>query len=779
MVDASRPRRPTDCRYLTYTLVEGLRQQSLEHMIERMTTSAARGKRGGTSVAGSGIPSPSPDSAAPPVGWATGPLGRVQAAEREIARQTAVRARAVAEFAASRPSSADRQPGEPGCASAATRAARAEILAPVSEWAAQELTIALSITRSAAETLLRHSLVLVEQLPSTLAALEAGVIHTGHLWTFLDRVAAVADPAARAAVEADLLRWLSGRVTTPAQLSDKARRVVLARDPRGAAERLARAIRRRGVFAAPGRDDGMATLTAVLSTPEARACLDVLGRYADALVDADLDPAAGGAQPRTRGQRMADCLVDLVLRPGETDLPTVQAQLLIVASVETLAGGDQPGEVDGQPVPAEVVRALARRFGLVPDDPATEGSLETGSSMPAGGIAPPGDASSPGESPAADDAAPLDARGSEASWERQERELLEQIWALDDRYAAGGIWGGAESPPPEVERAAWERDAAWEEWLARAGLCDDWPDAETDNPGTDADTDADADVLGLDAEDGETGHAPVAGFAATASMATGGGAIPGAWAAADQAVDRASALAERARRAVSRAARAVWAAELQAVDDEAEWAASPAGRLTAARDTVSALEHLTQEQRAAIGDLLLRTGGGGLSDRPRIALVDALSGTLLALTDGPELRRRAHCGRAACRRRDMACTHDLAGRPGLGPPPETHGYRPSAALDRFVRVRDRRCRFAGCRMPVSAGELDHDVRYPLGRTAAGNLTGYCTHHHRGKHQAPGWTYARGADGILTITTPTGLTARTSPPPLLGATASPANDPAPF
>ncbi len=40
---------------------------------------------------------------APPVALSAGPLGAVQAADREIARQTALRARAVAEFAASRP----------------------------------------------------------------------------------------------------------------------------------------------------------------------------------------------------------------------------------------------------------------------------------------------------------------------------------------------------------------------------------------------------------------------------------------------------------------------------------------------------------------------------------------------------------------------------------------------------------------------------------------------------------------------------------------------------
>jgi hypothetical protein len=44
------------------------------------------------------------------------------------------------------------------------------------------------------------------------------------------------------------------------------------------------------------------------------------------------------------------------------------------------------------------------------------------------------------------------------------------------------------------------------------------------------------------------------------------------------------------------------------------------------------------------------------------------------------------------------------------------------------------------------------------------LAGYCTGDHRGKHQAPGWRYELGPDGTLTVTTPTGLTASTTPPP---------------
>jgi hypothetical protein len=62
------------------------------------------------------------------------------------------------------------------------------------------------------------------------------------------------------------------------------------------------------------------------------------------------------------------------------------------------------------------------------------------------------------------------------------------------------------------------------------------------------------------------------------------------------------------------------------------------------------------------------------------------------------------------------------------------------------------------------GELDHVHTWPQGPTAAGNLAGLCTPNHRGKHQAPGWTYTMAPDGTLTVTTPTGLTADTEPPP---------------
>jgi hypothetical protein len=240
---------------------------------------------------------------------------------------------------------------------------------------------------------------------------------------------------------------------------------------------------------------------------------------------------------------------------------------------------------------------------------------------------------------------------------------------------------------------------------------------------------------------------------------------PSWWAAADRAVDEASAALLDLDRGLARARRAVEFARMADAADEDSWEQAPEARMTAAPDAIAALTQASTAQRAALRDLLERTGGGGLVDRPRIAVTDALTGALLALTDARELRARGTCTRRACRRGTAVCTHDMTGLPGLGPPGPSPTYRPGDALDRFVRARERRCRQPGCRNRVPrGGELDHHVPWPEGPTSAGNLTGFCTSHHRGKHQAPGWHYDLSSDGILTVSTPSGLTASTAPPP---------------
>ncbi|MPQ97075.1 hypothetical protein GB931_03865 [Modestobacter sp. I12A-02628] len=60
--------------------------------------------------------------------------------------------------------------------------------------------------------------------------------------------------------------------------------------------------------------------------------------------------------------------------------------------------------------------------------------------------------------------------------------------------------------------------------------------------------------------------------------------------------------------------------------------------------------------------------------------------------------------------------------------------------------------------------------------------GFCVHHHRGEHQAPGWSYELLDDGTLVVTTPSGLAASTSPSQLgIGtgdAARAPDSDPGP-
>jgi hypothetical protein len=116
----------------------------------------------------------------------------------------------------------------------------------------------------------------------------------------------------------------------------------------------------------------------------------------------------------------------------------------------------------------------------------------------------------------------------------------------------------------------------------------------------------------------------------------------------------------------------------------------------------------------------------------------------------------------------------------------TTGYRPPAAMVRYVRARDRTCIFPGCHRPADTCDIDHRTPYPAGATTPHNLACLCRHHHRLKHQA-GWTLTRTPDGTHTWTTPTGrrhhrpptpLTAPAPPPPRAGCP-DPADDPPPF
>jgi hypothetical protein len=101
---------------------------------------------------------------------------------------------------------------------------------------------------------------------------------------------------------------------------------------------------------------------------------------------------------------------------------------------------------------------------------------------------------------------------------------------------------------------------------------------------------------------------------------------------------------------------------------------------------------------------------------------------------------------------------------GLGPPPAVDRYEPTPAHRRYARTRDRTCRQPGCAHRAGWSDLDHVVPHAEGgETDCTNLCCLCRRHHRLKTHVAGWRYVMSSDGVLYVTTPSGVT-RTSRPP---------------
>jgi hypothetical protein len=101
-------------------------------------------------------------------------------------------------------------------------------------------------------------------------------------------------------------------------------------------------------------------------------------------------------------------------------------------------------------------------------------------------------------------------------------------------------------------------------------------------------------------------------------------------------------------------------------------------------------------------------------------------------------------------------------KPSNTPEPQ---YRPSTALDEFVRMRDLTCRFPHCDQPAEHCDLDHAVPWPFGPTHPSNLRALCRKHHLLKTfwaDQGGWRDQQFPDGTIVWTTPTGKTYTTRP-----------------
>lgn len=116
--------------------------------------------------------------------------------------------------------------------------------------------------------------------------------------------------------------------------------------------------------------------------------------------------------------------------------------------------------------------------------------------------------------------------------------------------------------------------------------------------------------------------------------------------------------------------------------------------------------------------------------------------------DGPHARYLALCNDARWRR--------LVTEPVTGQLMDlsTEAYRIPEQVKRYVRARDRHCRFPGCETPARHTDTDHVIAWPDGPTTADNLACASRGHHRVKTHS-GWHVRTGPDSSLIWTSPLG------------------------
>ena len=233
----------------------------------------------------------------------------------------------------------------------AQRAEQAEAGIPAAEQGqgvAAQVALARGESPSRGGRLLGLAKALVAEMPRTLAALDAGRLNEWRA-TLVVRETACLGAADRCAVDEEL----AADTGTFAGAGDRAvvaaaRAAAYRRDPRSVTQRAAHAAGERCVSLRPAPDT-MARLTALLPVAEGVAAYAALSAHADTL-------RAGGDE-RSRGQIMADTLVE---RTAGTPGGVSGVEIQLVMTDRTLFQGDpEPARLPGYGiVPAGWARSL-------------------------------------------------------------------------------------------------------------------------------------------------------------------------------------------------------------------------------------------------------------------------------------------------------------------------------------------------------------------------------------------------------------------------------------
>ncbi|MGI8702458.1 MAG: DUF222 domain-containing protein [Nocardioidaceae bacterium] len=189
---------------------------------------------------------------------------------------------------------------------------------------------------------------LVGEMPQTLAAMEAGELSEWRA-TLMVRETACLRAEDRVAVDARLAGRLAS--LSDRQIVSETRKHAYTLDPYGFVNRFQRAEADRRVTLRPAPDT-MSTLSALLPAAQGVAVLAELSR------DADARRAAG--DPRTRGQLMADTLVERVTGLTKASGTPVDVQL-VMTDCALFLDDETPARLNGfGAVPAAYARRMVR-----------------------------------------------------------------------------------------------------------------------------------------------------------------------------------------------------------------------------------------------------------------------------------------------------------------------------------------------------------------------------------------------------------------------------------
>jgi len=214
------------------------------------------------------------------------------------------------------------------------------------EYAADEIRLALTLTRRAADDLVGTAFVVVERTPDVWAALRAGRIDLPRARVLAEETSTLPEDTCRQVV--DQILPVAAELTT-GQLRIRVRKLAITVDPDAADRRQTEALTRRRLE--HGLDsDGTATLAGRNLPPDRAAS-------AAARIDALARAAKRAGDTRTMDELRADLYLDIL---NGRPVPDGSGGVELVVPLATLAGlSERPGEIKGWgPVLAEVARKI-------------------------------------------------------------------------------------------------------------------------------------------------------------------------------------------------------------------------------------------------------------------------------------------------------------------------------------------------------------------------------------------------------------------------------------